>query len=84
MYLIKSKVNTGYKIQAKVTKEKGFILSYGTIFPRLKQIEKEGLVYSKKVKDPHSPGTVEYYLTSIGETMMKDVDRLFPPGLKSA
>ncbi len=65
--LLHSQRLTGYSIRKNLNARFGILISFGTLYPRLKFLERIQVLKSVIVsRSPHSPGVVTYELTDKG------------------
>jgi DNA-binding PadR family transcriptional regulator len=65
--LLHSQQLTGYSIRKNLNARFGILISFGTLYPRLKFLERIQVLKSIIVsRSPHSPGVVTYELTEKG------------------
>jgi DNA-binding PadR family transcriptional regulator len=65
--LLHSERLTGYSIRKNLNLRFGILISFGTLYPRLKFLERVHILRSViESRSPHSPGVVTYELTEKG------------------
>ena len=65
--LLHSERLTGYSIRKNLNARFGILISFGTLYPRLKFLERVSVLRSViESRSPHSPGVVTYELTEKG------------------
>jgi DNA-binding PadR family transcriptional regulator len=65
--LLHSERLTGYSIRKNLNKKFGILISFGTLYPRLRFLERIQVLHSVVAsRSPNSPGVVTYELTQKG------------------